>query len=289
MITVEEKGKTYYSATDLFKDFKDNPGIIIAKGKKSYGIKEGTGFISKGSEFYVDKSSAEKLISAYKGTLEGMIASRKLKEITSGKPEVKQGVPASDLNKDYGRRLTNISNIKLTFHAKQRITERYGLNTDSDRGRWLTNQLSRVGFLGQEFGTTNEIWGNDEATFVIDPSTHDIITVMEPSMEVNVGKPSFPELDAEIAKSIYHIKLAEERGYWEQLASQYARLAEFATLASKAIDKTRNAKSATGLSQISETVKQVNDQYRYLTWDIDMLNALHVEKMKYLDSKAKEG
>ena len=291
MISLEEIGKQFYSADEVFKDVKDNPGLIIAKGENSCGIKANKDYLLKGSEYYITYDAANKLLKPYAKTLEGMIALRKLKEMatenkTTNGPKTSKS--AKTFSKDYGKRLTGISQYKLGYHAKQRMKKRFGLHTDKECETWFANLAPRLGFIGTEFGDDKEVWGNSEATFIVDPKDKMLITVMSPDMDINISKADFPDLDGKISEAIHKIVLATDRKYWEELAVKYKALADFSALASKAIDKTRKAKSVAGLCQIRDTVKSATYQYQELTFDINELNAYHNEALKYLKEKDPE-
>ena len=292
MLSVKENGTLFYSAKDIFKDIKENPGIVIAKGMKSYGIKENKDFIRKNSNYYVTLDSANKLLNLYAKTLDGMIAIRRLKEESfstskvdkiSSSPKVSK--PATEVPKDYGKRLVGISQYTISYHAKERIKSRFGMKTDKECKDWFTGLAPRIGFIGSEFGSNREVWGTSEATLIIDPQDKVVVTALDPDMDVNISGHDFPELDSQIGEALRKIKLNEERNYWEKLGSQYKELGNFAKLASESIEKTRKAKSTSGLDQMRDTVKSITLQYQYLTFHINELNAYHVEAMKYLKSK----
>lgn len=282
---IVKAGLRFYSVKDVNAILKENSPVLIAeKTIKVNGLKENVDYLKKDKhpDYFFTKNSMTKLIEPYKKSLNGMLAIRAMKEQEEPVESPKQ--EATTPEADYSKRLTNANTYKITHHASQRLKERFGISLVK-QDTWFATMAPRLGYVGTQFGNTQEVWSNDEVTVITSPSEKTVITVLEPDMDVNVSNASYEDIDEKFAQAVHSMLLSENRSYWEDLAICFSQLGEFARAAAEAIEGTRNTKSTRGLEIMRETESNAVEQYKKLVYDLDSTICEHTERVKYIESK----
>lgn len=287
MITkIVRSGISFYSVKDVNKILKESSAVMIAeKAIKGNGLKNNDDYFKKDDhpDYYFTKESIDKMLNPFKKTLNGMLAIRAMKELTE-EAEPAPVTPEVKPEKDYSKRLVNANSYNITYHASLRIKERFGI-AQAKQSTWFASMAPRLGYIGTQFGNTQEVWGNDEVTVITSPTEKSVITVLNPDMDVNVSHSSYKDIDEQFEQAIHSMLLGENRSYWEELSACFTQLGEFAQAAAQAIDGTRNTRSPRGLEIMAETEKNAIDQYKKLAYDIDSTICEHAERIKYIESK----
>lgn len=284
---VVKSGIVFYSVADLNKILREpSPVMLAEKAIKANGLKEKDDFIKKGNknDYYMTVGSLWKLTKPFKKKLNGMMAERALKELDVPKESPDKEPSKDDNKKDYSRRLTNANTYKISHHAQTRLRQRFNI-PNNQQDNWFATMAPRLGYIGTQYGETQEVWGNDDVTIVTSPSEKTVVTVLEPDMEVHISNTSYEDIDEKFDQAIRSMELKENRGYWEDLSSCLSQFAKFANAAVESIDSTKNAKAARGLEIMADTEKTVIEQYRKLVYDLDSTISEHNERMKYIESK----
>lgn len=294
---------TFYSVDDLNKILKEPSSVMVAdRTIKANSLKEGKDYIRpESSDYYFTRKAMGRLCQPYEKKLNGMMAIRALKELSAeSRGEVVAEASASlpfvpykdkkqqTLDKpkpDYSKRLTNISSYHITHHAEKRIYNRFDVPAGKKQNDWFTGIAPRLGYMGTQFGNTQEVWGNDEVTIITSPTEKSVITVLEPDMDVNVSDAHYDDIDMEFSQAIHKLSLRENRSYWGALATQFQELQNFAGQAYASIEAGRTATNEADLADMDKQAQEIVATYHKLTYDLESLIQDHVERLKYIESK----
>jgi len=285
---VVQSGKSFYSMIELAKILKEPPTMVSEKAIKANNLQNLKDYILRlgVTDYYFTINAMYKAVKPYSKKVEGMLAKRAIQESDDEEPKTKKDEKEkNELVKDYSRRLTNASAYRITRHAEKRIFQRFGVQAGKKQEAWFKALAPRLGYVGTQFGSTQEIWGNDEATVITNPEDKNIITVLAPDMEVLVSHSEYTDIDDTFNKMIHSMELKENRSYWDDLAVALRQLGETAISAADNIDTTRNAKSERGLELMNGIAESAVSQYKQLVYETETVIDEHTERMKYIESK----
>lgn len=291
---------TFYSVDDLNKILKEPSSVMVAdRTIKANSLKEGKDYIRpESSDYYFTRKAMGKLCQPYEKKLNGMMAIRALKELSAesrGEEVEDAPMPVSYKDKkqqtldkpkpDYSKRLTNIGSYHITHHAEKRIYNRFDVPAGKKQNDWFTGIAPRLGYMGTQFGNTQEVWGNDEVTIITSPTEKSVITVLEPDMDVNVSDAHYDDIDREFAQAIHKLTLRENRSFWGALATQFQELQTFAGQSYASIEAGRTATNEVDLEAMDKQAQEIVESYHKITYDLESLIQDHVERLKYIESK----
>lgn len=79
--------------------------------------------------------------------------------------------------------LKNPTTFKLTYHAQQRLAERF--KTPKGQTNFIQDNLNKVKFVGHQEENL-EFWATDDIIFLLDIKYHTIVTVFKPDYPIHV-------------------------------------------------------------------------------------------------------